>query len=101
MTSDVQPSLFEDDLQSKFEKFHRENPHVYATLVRLARDARRRGFRRIGIGMLYEVARWEIALATNDADFKLNNNWRSRFARLIEKQEPDLAGMFEMRELRA
>jgi hypothetical protein len=39
--------------QSKFEKFHETNPHVYELLVQLAREyIRRTGQRKLGIGML-------------------------------------------------
>jgi hypothetical protein len=49
------------------------------------------------------VLRWEWQGATTDpnAEWKLNNNYRSRFARLIMDNEPDLAGVFETRELKA
>jgi hypothetical protein len=89
------------DLQARFEAFHAENPHVYAVLVRLAREARAVGHERVGIATLFEVARWQISMSTSDPDFKLNNSFRSRYARLIMEQEPDLAGIFETRELRS
>jgi hypothetical protein len=85
-------------LGEKFELFHRENPHVYRTLVRLAREwVNQTGQRKIGIKSLYEVTRWRIALDTNDPDFKLNNSYTAYFARLIMSREPDLAGVFELR----
>jgi hypothetical protein len=90
-------------LQEKFEVFHTKNPWVYMVLVKLARDLMARGRRRIGIGMLFEVLRWQYQMATVDpaSDFKLNNNYRSRYARLIMENEPDLADAFEVRELKA
>jgi len=89
----------ESELQARFEAFHAANPRVYATLVRLAREARAVGHQRVGIAMLFEVARWQLSIQTTGDDFKLNNSYRSRFARLIMAQEPDLAGVFETREL--
>lgn len=89
-------------LQSRFEAFHAANPEVYDNLVRMARTLVARGRRRIGIAMLFEVLRWNHAVQTiGDADFKLNNNFRSRYARLIAQREPDLARVFETRELKA
>lgn len=83
-----------------FAKFHADNPAVYAELVRLTRQAKVAGRKRIGIGMLFEVVRWNRIVWSRDADgFKLNNSHRSRYARLIMEQEPDLAGMFETRSL--
>lgn len=90
-------------LEQRFRDFHEKNPHVYHALVRLARQLLSKGHRRLGIGMLYEVLRWEHKLATQDphSNYKLSDNYRSRYARLIMKQEPDLKGVFSTKELRS
>ena len=92
----------EGAIQLAFEQFHAANPDVYATLVRLARQYRDRVGSTPGIGMLWEVMRWTIAMETRDASvWRLNNNHRSRYARAIMDAEPDLADAFETRRLRA
>ena len=89
-------------IEVRFRFFHRCNPQVYRTLVSLALAAVQRGKTKIGIGMLWEVVRWEHWLdAKAGEEFKLNNNYRSRYARLIMENEPDLAGVFELRKLTA
>jgi hypothetical protein len=89
-------------LQEEFATFHLNNPKVYESLVRLARKAKAAGKTKCGIGMLFEVARWEFWLTTEKAGgWKLNNNLRSRYARLIMQQEEDLEGFFDIRELRS
>lgn len=89
-------------IQDDFEHFDVLNPHVYEDLVRLARQLAARGHRRIGMQMLFEVLRWERMLDTVDASgFRLNNNYASRYARAIMDNEPDLRGVFEVRELRS
>lgn len=97
--------LAEDEpgIAEHFADFHQRNPSVYAALVELARAMRARGHVRGGIGMLYEVVRWQRSMQTVDdsADWKLNNNYRSHYARLIMREEADLDGFFELRELRA
>lgn len=94
--------LFDGTTAQRFEIFHRENPHVYRTLVRLAREwIERTGQRRVGIKSLYEVARWQIQMETSDAAFKLDNTFTAYFARLIDEQEPDLSGLFEFRRSQA
>jgi hypothetical protein len=96
------PSSQESRLEREFREFHAANPNVYQLLVKLARDAVGAGKRRIGIGMLWEVMRWHFWLAVQgDDEFKLNNNHRSRYARLIMESETDLQGMFETRVLRS
>lgn len=90
-------------IQEKFEAFHEANPAVYSALVRLARTYKRRGQQRGSITQLFEVLRFSASVSTSDGNsgFKLNNNYRSRYARLIMKQEEDLADLFEIRERRA
>jgi hypothetical protein len=83
-------------LEQRFEAFHAANPHVYDHLRRLALDARRKG-RQMGIKALYEVLRWQYAMATTDDDYKLNNSYTSFYARLLMEREPELAGYFETR----
>jgi hypothetical protein len=87
------------DLDAEFLAFHAANPHIYDALVVLARRARSAGRTRAGIGMLWEVLRWDIFIRTTGTEYKLNNNLRSRYARLIMHREPDLAGFFETRVL--
>jgi hypothetical protein len=84
-------------LGTRFETFHAAHPAVYRELVRLARREVKRG-RRPGIGMIWEVMRWRVA---GPRRLRLNNDWRSRYARLIQASEPDLAGVFRTRKLRA
>lgn len=83
--------------EAAFRKFHAENPIVYSKLVDRARRLVDAGHKKIGIGMLFEVLRWEHMLVTNAIDFKLNNNYRAAYARLIMENCPDLEGVFDVR----
>jgi hypothetical protein len=89
-------------IQERFEQFHQVNPWVYDALVRLAYELQQRGRRRIGVGLLFEVLRWQHAMATTDpsSEFKLCNDYASRYARLIVNNHPDLESVFELRRLR-
>lgn len=94
--------VFDAERATQFEAFHEANPRVYETLLHLSREwLRRMGGRKCGIGALYEVARWQIALETNDPDFKINNNWRAWYARLLMANHPELEGMFDLRHSEA
>lgn len=86
-------------LDERFEIFHAENPHVFEVMVRLAREAKARGRRRIGAKALAERARWELAFAVEGEDFKINNSYVSRYARLLAETHPELADLFEFRRL--
>lgn len=88
-------------LDIEFAEFHRQNPHVYDTLVRLAKEAKAKGHKVVGIKMLWEIVRWENFLRTSFgvAPVKLNNNLTSRYARLLMAQNPGLNGFFKLRRL--
>lgn len=89
----------ENLIRDAFWRFHQENPQVYVELVRLARRLRDRGSSRLSINMLFEVLRYRWALRTRGDIFKLNNNYRSYYARMIMRREPDLRDAFELRRL--
>lgn len=84
-----------------WERFHNANPHVYKGLVNLARYAQSQGKRKIGIDLLWGRLRWDIWMATKreTGDFKLNNNFRSLYARMIMRKEADLRDIFNLRRL--
>jgi hypothetical protein len=90
-----------ETIQERFEAFHQANPWVLTYLERLTEDWLRQGRGRLGIGMLFEVLRWQHGLATQGDAFKLNNNMRSRYVRLLLERHPDWADHFETRELKA
>ncbi len=88
-------------IDERFADFHRRNPHVYRNLVRLALDDAARGRRR-GVAALFEILRYAYESTDRDpAEYKLNNDFASRYARLIMQTEPRLAGHFNTRELKA
>ena len=87
-----------DKIEIDFWAFHRSNPQVYMELRDLARRLRNAGRRRHGIAALFEVLRYNRALTTVGDDFELNNNYRALYARLLMKNEPELAGFFELRK---
>lgn len=97
------PSPADKTIEESFLSFHAANPHVYRNLVTMARDLAKKGRKRIGIKMLFESLRWRYMLETDDpsSDYKLNNNYTSRYARLIAENESDLANIFQTRELKA
>lgn len=93
---------FAPTIQQRFEAFHAQHPEVYDKLVDLARMVRRRGLSHYSVYALYNRVRWHFTIERDmGEDFKLNNNYQPYYARLIMAEHPDLAGLFELRELRA
>jgi hypothetical protein len=90
---------FEDRIERDFREFHLAHPEVYTQLVQLARTWQTNGTAKLGIATLFEVLRWNSHLNPGkDSGYKLNNNYRALYARKIMEQEPDLNGLFEIRE---
>lgn len=100
MTTDLPLFTTESRLELEFQRFHLANPDVYRLLVFFAREWKLANCaNRLSIKMLYERVRWECSVNGNHGhDFKLNNNHTAYYARLIMRQEHDLAHIFETRE---
>lgn len=89
-------------IQQRFARFHADNPHVYEELRRMALDLIGQGHRRLSIDMLYQVLRWSaLRTRSDDSGYKLNDHYRSRYARLLADSVPELADAFELRRLTA
>ena len=96
----LSPYLEQQRLEDRFQVFHADHPDVYDELVNLAYDALVAGHQRYSIATLVEVVRWNRHTSGPDAaGFKINNSYRSRYARLIMEREPALDGFFETRTL--
>lgn len=82
-------------IQERFVEFARLNPHVEENLTLLAQEyhAKHPG-RKIRIAGLYEELRdaYDAAMILPAGEeYKLNNSYRSRYAREIEKKHSELA----------
>lgn len=84
-------------IERDFNKFHENNPHVYTALEDLAVRAMNAGVKRLGIGALVETLRYSASLQTQGDAYKINNNYRSLYARLLILKRPELASVVETR----
>lgn len=81
-----------------FLKFHQANPHVYDKLLELSMLLKNHGRNKYSINGLFEVLRWQQALATKGDAFKLNNNYRALYARMLMQNHQALADFFDVRD---
>lgn len=87
-------------LEAAFWEFHQNNPTVYRLLVRYARQWRQY-HTHCSINLLFERVRWAYFVKIKSQDnFRLNNNHRAFYARMIERREPDLHDFFRLRQQR-
>lgn len=94
-----QPRADGRNLRSRFLTFHIENLHVYHAIVALAREyrARRGPYAKIGIDLLIARLRWDVVVNTSGDPYRLANEHRAFYARLVMHREPDLRGVFDTR----
>jgi hypothetical protein len=85
-------------LDERFAMFLEEQPDVVFEFTELAREAKAAGRRKISAKMLIEVIRWGMFIE-HDRTFSINNVVTSRLVRHVQRQHPELADLFETREL--
>lgn len=92
-------------IDERFDAWINRNPQILDLFIRLARDWKAAGQTRCGGKMIAEVLRYHSVIegtvvAHDDQEaFKINNVYVSRLTRLAVQTAPDLAGLFEFREL--
>lgn len=100
----MQANLFANPrtIQDRFDAFHAQHPEVYRELVRIARLVKSSGLSHYSIDACVQRVRWFFRFEHPDRrDFKINDHFSSRYARLIGQREPDLRTFFETRKLKA
>ena len=89
-------------IQERFERFHRENPQVFVAFAEAARQLKARGRTRYGAKAIYEHMRFHMALPTAGEEWKLNNSYTSRYARLLLSEFPgEFDEFLELRKLQS
>lgn len=88
-------------IKEAFDVFHAENPHIYYLMVMFAKQLLNAGQKKLSISLITERVRWETKVSVITSEpFKINNNFRALYSRMIEKEYPEFKGMFVTRTLR-
>lgn len=88
-----------DNLQKQFELFHKQNPHVLDTIIRIAAHLKdEKNFRRCGMRLIFNHLRWLYAIKTEGDEYKINNNHSPYYARTIMALRKDMEGFFSVRK---
>jgi len=96
-----QLSLFpESPLDRAFRKYDVANPHIYRVFVKKVFEAVREGRQNWSARAIFNVIRWNTELRGDD-DFKVNNNYSSRYTRKFESEYPELMGFLRKRKLKS
>lgn len=85
-------------LVEQFERFHRENPHIYELFKRFAGMLVDRGYKHHSSDAILHRIRWHVNVETVDATgFKINDHYTAFYSRLFERDFPQHAGFFRKR----
>lgn len=87
-------------IREGFEKFHKENPHIYREFERQCMKAIEKGRKKLSAKLIINWIRWNEYLKTSDEDFKINDAYQSYYARLFTTLHPDYDQVFNFRKLR-
>lgn len=94
-------TLFDiDAIQRDFDQFHADHPEVFSKFHEYAEELWQRGYRRYSADAILHRIRWHFHIERGNRDWKLNDHFTSRYARLLASTYGKFAGFFEMRRLR-
>lgn len=87
------------EIDVKFDTYDRRNPKVYQLFKRFAYEALMTGHRHFGAKAIMERVRWETIINTTGDQFKVNNNYTSRYVRKLITEKPEFEGFFRVHKL--
>lgn len=93
---DISPAVVD-----RFLTYHRQNPEIYELFKRFAMEAKSNGMEHFGAAAICERIRWHVAVERRNDEFKVNNNYRSCYTRLLILDHPEFSDFFQTRRSRA
>ena len=81
-----------------FRAYHKANPQVWKLFKKFTMQVIGRGYRHFGSGAIIERIRWFVNVETKNDPWKINNNYRSFYARKFMEMYPEYDGFFRRRE---
>lgn len=87
-------------IREGFNKFHKENPHIFKAFEEQALTAINKGRKKISSKLIINWIRWNEFLISSDQNFKINDAYQSYYARYFVEIYPQYFNVFEFRKLR-
>jgi len=89
-------------IDEAFEDFHKANPHVYKYFKDYFEMLHhRKSWQKVSGKMIMENLRWTVLTKTNGSEFKLDNNFTSRYIRVFVKEFPQYKKCFTLKSLKS
>jgi len=85
-------------MKISFEQYDLHNPRVWELFKQFTFEAISAGHTRFSADSILHRIRWETSIITNDAHFKINNNFSADYARKFMAEYPQHNQFFELRK---
>lgn len=96
-----QRGLWQQSIEDRFELFDAANAWVWNEIIRQAEETLRAGDKRCSMKRIWENIRTQVGHGASLRAGRLNNSFTSRYSLKLKAQRPDLAVLFETREIKA
>lgn len=83
-----------------FEKYDRENPHIWEAFKKYSKQAKAKGFKQYSANGIFEIIRWHTNIESTEK-YKISNNYRPDYARKMMAEHPEFEGFFRTKQLKA
>jgi hypothetical protein len=87
-------------IRQGFNRFNKENPHIFKAFEEQALKAIKNGRTKISSKLIINWIRWHEFLQSSDKNFKINDAYQSYYARFFIEKYPQYNDVFEFRKLR-
>lgn len=88
-------------LTERFEKFHKQNPHIYELFCKYSCEAIKSGKKRMSHWLVANRIRWDAEVVTNtDEQYKISNDFIALYARKFMEEHPQHNGFFKTKEMK-
>ena len=87
-------------IREGFNKFNKENPHIFKVFEEQVLTAINKGRKKISSKLIINWIRWNEFLRSSDQNFKINDAYQSYYARYFVEIHPQYVDVFEFRKLR-
>lgn len=84
----------------RFAVFHERHPDVYRLFKQFALELLQAGRTRYSADAILHRVRWNFAVGDPNGDFRINDHWSSRYARMLMDECPAFRGFFETRRIK-
>jgi len=85
--------------RAEFDKWHADNPLIWAYFERFSKEALTSGKKRISHWLVINRIRWEVYIVTTGKDFKISNGMIAFYARLWREKYPEHKGLYHIKRM--